>query len=243
MDPLTIAAAGGMRSRLDSLDLLANNIANADTGGYKVDREFYNLYNSIDAEDPNGPDPTKLPVIEKNYIDFSQGQTRVTANPTDFALQGKGFFAVDTPGGVAYTRNGSFQVSPAGVLTTSEGYAVRGDDGKPITIDQRLPMDVSADGTVTQSGQTVGRFAVVNFDNPQDLVKQGNTLFRAGAGARPQPSATAVQQGRLESSNASPAESAVRLVSVLRQYEMLQKAAHIGAEMNKQAIQDVARVG
>jgi flagellar basal-body rod protein FlgF len=243
MDPLTIAAAGGMRSRLDSLDLLANNIANADTGGYKVDREFYNIYTSAGADTADGPDPTKLPVIEKNYIDFSQGQTRVTANPTDFALQGQGFFAVDTPQGVAYTRNGSFQVSSTGQLTTSEGFAVRGADGKPITIDQSLPLEVSGDGTITQSGQAVGRFAVLNFDNPQDLTKQGNTMFRPASGATPQASTAAVQQGRLESSNAVPAESAVRLVSVLRQYEMLQKAANIGAEMNKKAIQDVAHVG
>ena len=244
MDPLTITAASGMRSRLESLDMLANNIANAETSGYKVDREFYGLYTSQEAETADGADPATLPVIEKNYTDFSQGLTRVTSNPLDFAIQGEGFFSLDTPSGVAYTRNGSFQLSSTGAVVSSEGYTVRSAAGQPLKLNPALPIEVSAEGTISQSGQNVGRFAVLNFDNPGDLVKQGNTMFRtADPKLAPKPSTAAVQQGRLENANVSTSESAVRLVSVLRQFEMLQKAANIGAEMNKQAIQDVARVG
>src|SRR5450631_3325720 len=127
MDPLTITAASGMRARMESLDMLANNIANADTGGYKTDREFYSLYTSSEA---TGDDPATLPVIEKNYTDYSQGSMRTTSNPLDFGIQGKGFFAVDSPAGVAYTRNGSFQLTPAGKLVNGDGYAVRSASGK-----------------------------------------------------------------------------------------------------------------
>jgi flagellar basal-body rod protein FlgF len=244
MDPLAITAASGLRSRLESLDMLANNIANAETGGYKVDREFYSLYTAPEAETPGGEDPSTLPVIEKNYTDFSQGLVRVTSNPLDFAIQGKGFFAVNTPSGVAYTRNGSFQLSPAGALVTSEGYTVRDASGQPLKLDPTLPVEVAADGTISQSGQGAGRFAVLTFDDPGGLVKQGNTLFRtADPNAAPKPASAEVQQGRLENSNVGSSESAVRLVNVLRQFEMLQKAVNIGAEMNKQAIQEVARVG
>ena len=99
---------------MESLDMLANNIANAETGGYKLDREFYSLYASPDAAPEGNEALNAQPVIEKNYTDFSQGVMRVTTNPLDFAIQGKGFFSVTSPAGVAYTRNGSFQISSAG---------------------------------------------------------------------------------------------------------------------------------
>jgi flagellar basal-body rod protein FlgF len=248
MDSLTLTAASGMRSRMESLDMLANNIANAETSGYKIDREFYNLYTAPEAAPPDSDDPSTMPVIEKNYTDFSQGAMRVTANPLDFALQGSGFFAVNAPGGVAYTRNGNFQMTTAGTLVTNEGYTVRGvlrgTPGQPLQLNPALPVEVGADGTITQSGQTTGQFEILNFDNPGDLTKQGNTLFRpADPKILPKPANAQVQQGRLENSNVGTSESAVRLVNVLRQYEMLQKAVNIGADMNKQAIQEVARVG
>src|SRR5579883_1506242 len=215
MDPISITAASGMRARMESLDLLANNIANAETGGYKVDREFYNLYISPEADAADGPDPAQLPVIEKNYIDFSQGTLRDTANPLDFAIQGSGFFAIDTPAGVAYTRSGSFRLSPAGGLTTAEGYAVRDAAGKPVTLDASLPVEASIDGTLSQGGQPVSQLALVSFGDMTALVKQGNTLFRpADPSTAGSPARAELRQGKLEGSNLGAAESAVRLVSV-----------------------------
>ena len=243
MDPISITAASGMRSRMESLDLLANNIANAETGGYKVDREFYNLYISPEAQAPGGPDPSELPVIEKNYIDFSQGTLHETANPLDFAIQGSGFFAIDTPAGVAYTRGGGFRISSAGALTTAEGYAVRDTAGKPITLDAASPVEVSRDGTLRQGGRPVAQIALVTFGDNTALVKQGNTLFRpADPKAAPTPSSAEIEQGKLEGSNLGAAESAVRLVSVMRQFDMLQRAMRIGADMGRKAVEEVARV-
>src|SRR5690242_11527836 len=107
MDPLTATAASGLRARMESLELLANNVANASTGGYKADREFYSLYVAPEAE----ADPiSTMPVIEKPWIDLSQGVVRGTGNQLDVALDGKGFFAVDGPRGPLYTRNGSFHL-------------------------------------------------------------------------------------------------------------------------------------
>lgn len=244
MDPLTITAASGMRARMESLDMLGNNIANAETGGYKTDREFYSLYASADAMEAGSADPATLPVIEKAYTDYSQGTMRPTSNPLDLALHGKGFFAVDSPSGVAYTRNGSFQLNAAGALITSEGYAVRSTSGQPITLNPSLPVLVAADGTITQSGQAVSKLAVVDFADQAKLVKQGNTLFRAdNSKTKPVPSTASVEQGRLESSNVGSSESVVRLVSVMRQFDMLQKATHIGQTMTSKAISEVAKVG
>jgi len=247
MDPLTIAAAGGMRSRMESLDMLANNIANAATQGYKTDREFYSLYVSGDAAmaGPENPDPDTLPVIERPWTDFSQGTLRVTGNPVDFALSGRGFFAVNGPSGPLYTRNGSFQLSPAGVLTGLDGHAVRAVGGGTLTLQNNIPFEVSSTGDVTQAGQAVGRIDVVEFARPEVLTKQGSNYFR---NSDPQvaptaAAATQVHQGKLENSNVPVAEGAIRLVSTLRQFEMLQKAVTIGGEMNKRALEEVAKVG
>src|SRR6266404_1996867 len=122
MDQLTVTAASGMRSRMEALDLLANNIANTDTTGYKADQEFYNLYASSEADGQ-----TTLPNVERNWTDFSQGVLKDTGNPLDVALSGRGFLTVDSPAGPLYTRNGSLRLSPSGVLQTAEGYPVRAD--------------------------------------------------------------------------------------------------------------------
>ena len=227
---------------MESLDMLANNIANAETGGYKLDREFYSLYVSADAAPAGTEAVSTQPVIEKNYTDFSQGVMRVTANPLDLAIQGKGFFAVNSPAGVAYTRTGSLQMSSDGTLITPEGYALRDIKGQPMQLNAGLPVTVAADGTISQGGQAVGQLALADF-SPGALVKQGNTLFRtADPNVQPQVATGSVQQGKIETSNVGTSDSAVRLVSVMRQFEMLQKAINIGADMNKKTIEEVARV-
>src|SRR2546429_990989 len=107
MDPMTATAASGLRARMESLDLLANNVANASTGGYKADREFYSLYVAPEAAD-NNPLST-MPVIERPWVDHSQGTLHSIGNPLDLALSGRGFFAVNGPNGPLYTRNGNFR--------------------------------------------------------------------------------------------------------------------------------------
>jgi flagellar basal body rod protein FlgG len=246
MDPLTIAAAGGLRARMESLDMLANNIANAATQGYKTDREFYSLYVSGDAANagPQNPDPDTLPVIERPWTDFSQGMLKVTDNPVDFALSGRGFFAVNSPSGPLYTRNGSFQISSTGLLSGQDGYPVRATGGGTLTLRPNVAFEVSSTGEVIQAGQGIGRIDVVDFAKPEVLTKQGANYYRNSdpklvPGAA---TATEVHQGKLENSNVPMAEGAIRLVSTMRQFEMLQKAVGLGAEMNRRAVEEVAKV-
>ncbi len=242
MDPLTAMAASGLRSRMESLEMLANNIANATTGGYKSDREFYSLYLAPEAA---GADvPATMPVIERPWTDFSQGTLRSTGSPLDVALSGKGFFAVKGPSGPLYTRNGNFRVAANGLLTTPEGYPVRASGGATLTLGATGEIQIANDGTVRQNGNIIGQLEVADFTSTAGLAKQGKNYFRADPAARPQtPQGTSVEQGHLEDSNTGPAEAAVRLVSVLRQFEMLQKAIALGAEMNQRAVQEVAHVG
>src|ERR1044072_8466847 len=97
MDPFTAIAASGLRARMESLELLANNIANASTGGYKADRELYSLYAAPEAAAQD--EVSVMPVIDTHWTDYSQGELRVTENPLDLALTGRGFFAVNGPTG------------------------------------------------------------------------------------------------------------------------------------------------
>jgi flagellar basal body rod protein FlgG len=246
MDPIGLMAASGLRTRMDSLDLLANNLANAATGGYKSDGEFYSLYAAPGAGEGAELLDAKMPVVEKTWTDFSQGALRGTNNPTDLALSGNGMFAVNGPsGGVLFTRNGSLQISAAGELATAEGYPLRAVGGGTIPLDSSKEFEVSTDGTVRQAGQTLGQLEIAEFPKGSNLVKIGNSYFRpADATVKPIPAAaTEVQQGKVEDSNVAVAHAAVRLIGVMRQFEMLQKAITLGAEMNRKAVEEVARVG
>jgi flagellar basal body rod protein FlgG len=243
MDPMTATAASGIRARMESLDLLANNMANASTGGYKADREFYSLYVAPEAQDSDSP--STMPVIERPWTDLSQGQLTQTGNQLDVSLNGQGFFGVSGPNGALYTRNGAFHLSADGTLVTADGYPLRSVSGASLTAQSSLPIDISTDGTVEQSGQAIGQLDVADFTSTAGLSKQGGNYFRV-VDPTLKPTAatgTSVQQGTLEASNTGTAESAVRLVSIMRQFEMLQKAVMIASDMSKQAIEQVAKVG
>ncbi len=243
MDQVSVTAASGLQSRMEALDMVANNLANTTTGGFKLDREFYSLFTAAESEGDEAS--TKLPLIQKQWTDFSQGVLAPTGNPLDVALSGKGFFAVNGPAGPLYTRNGSFQLSPKGQLTTSEGYAVRDINGQPIQTQSQDPLEITPDGSITQSGQAIAQLQVVNFKDPSALQKMGNSYFLPSDPKNVPIAAadTTVLQGKTENSNVAPAESAVRLVGLMRQFEMLQKAITITTDMNKQALTEVARVG
>src|SRR5579871_4013900 len=233
MDPLLVSAAGGMKTGLQSLDILANNIANTGTVAFKADSEYHDLYKQ------------QLPVIDKPWTDFSQGLLTTTANPLNVGLAGKGFFALTSPTGITYSRNGQFEISKMSQLQTAEGYMLRNtrDQGKPITVDPAQPIDIDKTGVVRQGGDELGQIEIDGFENPSQILRKlGNSYFLPSGANQPASvdSSTEVRQGTLEQSNVPAADSAVRLISVMRQFEMLQKAVTLDTEMNKEAIEQVA---
>ncbi len=246
MDPLSISAASGMRARMESLDMLANNLANATTVGYKSDREFYSLYASAEAtagsmEVPEGADT--VPVIETHWTDLAQGVLRTTGNSLDVAIDGSGFFTVKGPTGSLYTRNGNFRLSPSGTLVTADGYPVVTANGGSIQSQAEAPLEIAPDGMVNQQGQSLGQIQLVSFPSNSAINKQGaNYFYQADPNAKPAASSALVYQGQLEDSNAGGAEGAIRLVGIMRQFEMLQRAAKIGADMDRQSVEQVAKV-
>jgi flagellar basal-body rod protein FlgF len=243
MDPLTTAAAAGMRSRLESLDLLANNLANSSATGFKGDSEFYNLYVSNDSSSEPPSNLLTEPIVERHWTNFSQGTFSTTQNPLDLAVAGRGFFAVNSGNGVLYTRDGNFTLSAKKQLQTKDGYLLRGKDGKPISVDPNKAVEVAPDGTLQQDGIAIATIDLVDFPDLHALSKQGDNYFQLSSDTI-QPTAAKggeILQGKLENANVQPAESAVRLVTVMRQFEMLQRAMTIGADMNKRTTDDVAR--
>ena len=225
--------------------MLANNLSNTGTNGFKADREFYSTYL---APEIAGQSDTvgATPVVQKPWTDFSQGTLVNTGSATDLGLSGKGFLSVNGPTGPLYTRNGNFHFSSQGTLVSAEGYPVRMTNGTTLQTDSSSPIQVGADGQVTQNGNVVGQLEVTEFKDPTLLNKSAASYFSNPAGTQSGPAAatnTQVHQGQLESSNAQPAEAAARMVSLLRNFEMLQKAVKIGNDMNTQAIEQVAKVG
>lgn len=229
---------------MQELDILANNLANTSSRGYKADRETYSLYSSPDATGTQDAAAQTEPWIKSTWVDFTQGTIAPTGNPLDIALVGKGFLTVRGSSGPLYTRNGSLKVTATGDLVAAEDRAVLDANGNPVKLDPSRPYVIDNTGAVTQDGNTVAQLSVVEFSDPAGLVKAGQSYFQStGSASIAKPAvATEVHQGQLEESNAGPAEGAVRLVTVMRQFEMLQKAVTLGDDMDKQAISEVARV-
>ena len=242
MDQISVMAAAGMQARMQSLDMVANNLANSSTSGYKTDGEFYTLFSSA-AADEDGSGGSAVPMIQRQWTDFAPGLLEPTNNPLDFGIAGKGFFVVQGPSGPLYTRNGNFRFSTSGALITSEGYALLQENGAPFHADTAQPVEVSRDGTIKQKGKSLGRIKLVEFGSPAGLTKFGSNYFVNSSDEEPTDASGAeIYQGKLEASNVSASHGAVRIVGLSRQFEMMQKAISLSNDMNKEAIEQVAKV-
>jgi flagellar basal body rod protein FlgG len=242
MDQISVLAAAGMQARMQSLDLVANNLANSSTGGYKTDSEFYTLFASEAAsEDASGA--SAVPMIQRQWTDFAQGLLEPTNNPLDFGIAGKGLFVVQGPSGPLYTRNGNFRFSTEGALVTSEGYPLLQQGGQPFRADTAQRLEVSRDGEISQNGKSIGRISIAEFQMPGALNKFGANYFSNSTGQDPvDATSTQVYQGKIEASNVSASHGAVRIVGLSRQFEMMQKAITLSNDMGKRAIEEVAKV-
>jgi len=211
------------------LDVIANNIANIDSTGYKADNALFEQYLMPGASDHNfAAQGRRISYVEDraSWIDMSQGPIQHTGDPLDVAINGKGFLVVQTARGQRYTRNGALSINTAGQLVTGAGDQVVGQSG-PITF-QPTDHDViiSATGiiTVREGNSTVdaqrGRLQLVSFDQPRLLQKDGASSFAApdGVNPNPVPPGTTVVQGAVEKSNVNGVAEMARLIEVTRSY-------------------------
>ena len=234
------------------LAVIANNIANANTTGFKSDQPLFEEYLNSGAHEDNfvGRDRRVSYVQDRGtYRDLSQGPLQETGNPLDVAISGNGFFAVQTAGGERYTRDGNLQINNQGQLVTEKGDPVLGVAG-PIVLQQTdHDVTISADGTITvlegsaRNDTIRAKLRIVNFADQQSLRKQGDNLYAAGNPAAAQPDTTStVKQGYVEKSNVNAVAEMGRMVEVSRIYAQIANALQQQGDLHKNAINQLADV-
>lgn len=243
------SAAAGMVSESVRQEVIANNLANADTTGFKrallVTRPMMEIALKR-VEGRSGPgDPVPIGTFsagskpDEAVPVFTQGALRSTGGVLDLALQGEGFFAVQTPAGVRYTRDGSFRVDVEGYLVTASGYRVLGKDGA-IRLGDGEPV-IGESGDVTVGGRSVGKLRLAVFEKDTRLEREGQNLFRAPEEAMEREAGGQVRQRYLEMSNVQPVREMVDLIAVMRAYEANQRAIKAHDETLGRAVNDIAR--
>ncbi len=244
MDQGIYTAAAGAIAMEERLSMIANNLANVNTTGFKKDAVVFedfrkNLNTSKLSPGQYRATPVDV-VIGRQYIDSMQGGFRDTGNPLDAAVVGEGFFAVGTPDGIMYTRAGAFSISPEGLLVTPQGYTVQGQGGD-ITIGNGN-VSIDSRGTVMVNGTAVDVLQISSIPE-EGLVRQGNSLFSSGEGYAPEPvESPTIQQGYIESSNVDPVMEMIGLVTTQRAYESYQKLIKTFGDISSQSMRNVGTV-
>ena len=230
------AALSAMRSRMDALDRLASDIANASTAGYKGQRAT-----TEQADRPSFGDTLQAVIDVANgpsRVDLRPGSVVQTGRDLDVAIEGNGFFEVDTGNGLRYTRNGHFTKRADGVLTTIAGDVVQGTKGE-IKLGKG-PIEIDASGNVRAGGSVAGTLKLVDFDNPKKLVQENAFRFRTEDAPNGVESPS-LKGGALEQSNVSIIDRVAELASTSRNFETLQKAMNV--LMNDIDGQAIAQLG
>jgi flagellar basal-body rod protein FlgG len=227
------------------LEVISNNLANINTPGYKRDKMSFECLLSGAVNPPAVPQGmTADPILQKEnmYIDYAVGPTTQSGNSLDLALDGDGFFAVTTPDGTAYTRQGNFRTSADGTLVTADGYPVQGAGGSPIHIGGSR-VEIDPKGVVMVDGTQAGTISIMDFDKPYSLTKRGSALFVPS-----DPQATSmtgkarIQQGYIEGSNVETISEMVQMIEANRYFETCSKIIKGFDDMSTKAANELGRV-
>lgn len=233
------AASMAPRERLQ--EIIANNLANAETTGFKKDSLFLRIVKDQQNVTSKLNPPWEVRMIDKIYTDYSEGSLESTGRDLDLAIQGEGFFVVQTPNGEAYTRNGALTLSPAGILVNSDNMPIL-TDGGPLTIPNGAQLVVGASGQVSVNGQMVGTLRVANFAQPYELDKSTGSLFTAKPGTAPiAATSVVVRQGYLEKSNVDVLREMVDMIESYRGFETGQRMIQIQDESLGKAVNELGK--
>ena len=226
------------------MDVIANNVANLGTTGFKAETVKFEEYLMPEAEWT----ADRFQDREMSYVqdvatlrDYSPGAMVQTGSPLDVAINGKGWFVVNTPDGERYTRNGAFLLNQAGELVTSEGYQVLGESGPMIFGTEDTGVSIASDGTVSTAAGNKGRLRVVEFETDMALRPEGTSLFTTDQTATimTQPR---VAQGVLEKSNVQPIAEISRMIEVNRAYQSLASMIEKSDQLRRNAINNLAEI-
>jgi flagellar basal-body rod protein FlgG len=251
-------AATGALAYEKRLGILSNNLANVNTVGFKQDKSRFQKYFLTELSQNKlnraaGGKPSQASSFwfrMSTYTDLTPGPMRETGNRFDLAINGNGFFCVQTPRGIQYTRRGDFGINAEGTMVTQEGWPVLGEGGE-ITIEseadvsdpQRHEFIVDDQGNVAVDGNTVGKLRIVDFADADALKKIGDTYFRPRAATMAGTEATdyRISQGMLEHSNVNAVKMMTELIEVHRGYESYQKIIRSVDEVNSKTINEVGK--
>jgi flagellar basal body rod protein FlgG len=234
-------SAAGAEARLTQLDMLANNLANADTTGFRAGEIVFEAALEaalLDAGDAPENGRTFVGTTQ-SAVRSGPGPIRSTGRELDVAIDGEGFFVVETPGGPRYTRAGSFRVDPIGFLLSGSGHPVLGEAG-PIPAGSR-PLRIESDGSVRDDrGELVGRLRIERFADPSSLVREGGALLRApdGEAGLPEGSPRIVPRS-LEGSNVLPLQDLARLVIVQRAFDAAMRTLEAEDSASSRLLQEI----
>lgn len=241
------AVKGCMKEEM-RMDIISNNLSNSSVVGFKKEKiTFQEILE--EAGNSSGQNKVRSGGVDDSALiqiktDFTQGDIRFTGNPLDLAINGKGFFKVQTPDGTRYTRKGNFTLDNQGTLITGDGHKVMGGGGAITLIGNDI--QISGQGLVKVDGNDVGSVDFVNFENSEVLTKVGRGLYAMpseiqGQEVPPDPE-TKIQQGYIELSNVNAADEMIQMIHSLRAFESYQKAIQVLDSCNRRAINEVSRL-
>jgi flagellar basal-body rod protein FlgF len=240
MENSTFVALSRQVGLEEKMAVVANNIANVNTAGYRAQNMVFNEF----LADPRGiKDPLSEVLDYGHYQSTAPGAFRTTGNPLDIAIEGKGYFGVQTPEGPAYTRNGRLTMNVNRELVNAAGYPVTDEGGNAITI----PADaqeviIAEDGTISSQNGAISKLKVVEFNNEQELEAFGNSLYRTTQAEQPSPE-TRVIQGAYEESNVQSVLEMGRMIDASRDFQSIQRMLQNEHDRQRTMIQRLTRVG
>lgn len=234
-------AVSGKSAVFKQLQIIANNLANVSTPGFRAERVHFEkemsqaslLQTSLskDVENPTALNPDEFVKISGSYTDLSQGSLNRTGNPLDAAISGEGFFVLQTPEGSRYTRAGNFQMDAQGRMVSSEGYPVQGDGGDIVL--GAGTVSISEDGTVTQNKNIIGKLQIVKI-NADDLLRESAQKFRLKDGGTVEAVANpTVEGGAVEESNVNAVHELTEMIFAQRLFEALEKTGDSNSRMTR----------
>ncbi|TCM17694.1 flagellar basal-body rod protein FlgF [Novosphingobium sp. PhB165] len=228
------------------LDIVANNMANTSTVGFKRERALFHEYVETAQEAPVDDARKTSFVLDFGTVhDTSQGSFQATGNPLDVMIDGDGYLNVESPdGGVVYTRAGFIKVLQNGDLATSGGQRLLDENGRPINVpaDQMSGMSIAEDGTVMGKNGPLGRLAVTTFADENMVDPRGDGLFTGTGGNMLAATQTKLKSGGVEASNVEPITETTHMVEILRSYQTSQRMTADLADMRKRAIDRLSKV-
>ena len=236
MENTSYIALSGLTALRREVDVIANNIANANTTAYRAERTLFEEYL---ADLGNGLTASFV-LDQGQFRDPAEGPITHTGAGLDFAISGKGYFVVETVDGLRYTRAGHFKLDLDGILVTASGHPVLDDGGRAI----RFPAgdhqpSVDSEGVLSTETGTLGRFDIVTFDDEQLLRKVGDGLYAADAPSKPALEAI-IHQGMIEGSNVQPILEMTEMIRLVRRYQATQKLMEQADELRRKAVEQLA---